>query len=54
MRSDYISLATIKRQAGIELTNTSWDTLIGESLIPGISRQIDDWCHRHFYPLEAT
>ena len=51
--SDYTTLANVKIVMGIPAGNTSQDDLINY-LIPVVSRQIDDYCHRHFYPKTAT
>jgi len=53
-RSDYVSLDVAKLSAGISLTDTDYDTMLADTLIPGVSRQVDDFCHRHFYELVAT
>lgn len=50
-RSCYSTLEAIKR-AG-QITETNWDVWLGD-MIHQLSRQIDEYCHRHFYELSAT
>lgn len=50
---DYTTIGNVKTVMGVPAGDTSQDDLINY-LIPIISRNIDDYCHRHFYPLEAT
>jgi hypothetical protein len=51
--SDYCALAEVKLYRGIAVANTDDDALLTE-LIPECSREVDDFCGRHFYGVYAT
>lgn len=50
---DYTTLGVVKVFAEIPAGDTSRDDFINW-MIPRISRQVDKYCHRHFYPKQAT
>lgn len=50
---DYTTLDHVKRQCRIPQDNTSNDDWISET-ITAISREIDLFCHRHFYPITRS
>jgi hypothetical protein len=51
--SSYCTLADAKIAAEIPIDDTSRDSVIAR-LIPHVSRHIDTYCHRFFYPKTAT
>ena len=51
--TDYTSLSEAKIYSSIPVVDTSRDELITQ-IIPEVSRHIDTYCHRFFYPKTAT
>lgn len=50
---DYCTLEEARAEVGIKAANTDHDSLL-EEYIENSSREIDEYCGRHFYGLEET
>lgn len=51
--SDYTTVALLKARLGIQTADTSEDTLLA-AIITAVSRMIDTYCDRRFYPISET
>ncbi len=49
----YTTLALLKARLGIATADTADDTTL-EAIVAGVSRAIDDYCHRRFYTVTET
>ena len=53
MRNTYVTLDALKGTEALNITNTAYDTRL-LFLIEDISREIDRYCNRQFYPSSGT
>lgn len=53
MANSYLDLQTIKGSGGLNIGTTVYDRRL-RTLAEHVSRQVDQWCNRHFYYLTGT
>lgn len=53
MPNAYVTLSALKGTAALNFTGTAYDARL-LTLVEAVSRQVDAYCGRHFYPLTET
>lgn len=53
MRNTYVTLDALKGTGALNITGTAYDTRL-LFLLEHVSREVDRYCNRHFYPLVGT